>query len=894
VEFRLLGPVEAVRDAAAVALGGPRQRALLALLLLDPGRPAQASWLAEELWHGEPPAQADATLRSYVSRLRRALGPEAVDVAGGAYTLRATADQVDARRFEQLLWQGRDELARDAAGLASERLHAALALWRGRALGDVAEHGALALEAQRLDELRLVCLEERIEADLALARHATLVPELQALVQEHPLRERLRRLLVLALYRSGRQADALDELRAAQRMLDEELGLTPSEELRSLERAILTHDVETTAPADARHNIASPTTSFVGRGRELAELEQALRRHRLVTVTGLGGTGKTRLTQELALRQAEAWADGVWLVDLTAVTDERLVEPTVASTLRLAEAGELVDALRRRELLLVLDNCEHLVDASAALVGSVLAAAPNVHVLATSRVPLGVPGELDYALDPLTDGAVELFLDRARAVRRDLGDDERARATIAAICDDLDGLPLSIELAAARAKSLSLQEIAERLDDRFRFLRAWQRVADPRHRTLATMMDWSYDLLGDDERRLLRRLAVFAGGATLDAVVAVCDADDELLGRLVDASLVRAEHGAPTRYTLLETVRVYAARRFGQDEDADVIRRRHAEHFLEFAEATNLALDGATRGPQRHALALREQHNLRAAVDYATATDVELAIRLMLALENLWVTHALAEGRRRWEELLPRAGELDVDLQARAWLDYGGVLDVVDDRPAAGAAYARSRELYESIDDEVGTAYLDYRLGIISNHTGNDPAIALALWRRSLGVFRRHGVRDYELQMVGDIGWLEVRYGDPVRGRAMLEESLAMAKELDWLWWQAQNLAKLAAAELEAGRIDAAETWARQGLELCRRMSNRQFGTLALAVLARTAAARGEDERALVLWSAVEACEEPAGRFGKFDRAAFARCMPDRPRPEPVPYAEAVALALAG
>jgi len=340
-------------------------------------------------------------------------------------------------------------------------------------------------------------------------------------------------------------------------------------------------------------------------------------------------------------------------------------------------------------------------------------------------------------------------------------------------------------------------------------------------------------------------------------------------------------------------VRVYAVQRFARDEDADVIRRRHAEHFLEFAEATNLALDGATRGPQRHALALREQHSLRAAVDFATATDAELAIRLMLALENLWVTHALAEGRRRWEELLPRAGELDVELQARAWLDYGGVVDVSDDRAAAGAAYARSRELYESIDDEVGTAYLDYRLGIVSNHSGNDPAIALAWWRRSLEVFRRHGVRDYELQMVGDIGWLEVRYGDPVRGRAMLEESLAMAKELDWLWWQAQNLAKLAATELDAGRIDAAERWAREGLALCDRMGNRQFGTLALAVLARTAAARGDEERALVLWSSVEACEEPAGRFGKFDRAAFARWIPDRPRPEPLPYPDAVAVALA-
>src|SRR5581483_3836490 len=381
VEFRLLGPVQAERDGVDVPLGGPRQRALLAPLLRDPGRAVPASWLAHELWHGDPPPRADATLRSYVSRLRRALGAAAIDIAGGAYTLRAAAEQVDARRFEQLLWQGREELARNAPGLASERLHAALALWRGRALADVADGGALALEAQRLDEFRLVCLEERIDADLALARHATLVPELQALVQEHPLRERLRRQLALALYRSGRQADALDELRATRQMLDAELGLEPGEELRSLERAVLMHDVGAAARPDERHNIPAPTTSFVARERELAELEQALREHRLVTVTGLGGTGKTRLTQEVAHRQVEAWPDGVWLVDLTAVSDERLVEASLASTLGIPESTELLEALRRRELLVLLDNCEHVVDAAAALVQSLLGAAPNLRIL---------------------------------------------------------------------------------------------------------------------------------------------------------------------------------------------------------------------------------------------------------------------------------------------------------------------------------------------------------------------------------------------------------------------------------------------------------------------------------------------------------------------------------
>lgn len=896
MEFRLLGPVQAVREGSVVALGGPRQRALLALLLLQPGRPAAASWLIDELWAGRPPTGSETTLRSYVSRLRRALGADRLEATGAGYRLRAAPDELDAHRFEQLLWQGRDELARDAAGLASERLHAALALWRGRAFDDVADIGALAAEARRLDELRLVCVEERVDADLALARHATLVPELQSLVEEHPLRERLRRQLVLALYRCGRQAEALDALREARRLLDEELGLEPGDALRDVERAVLRHEIATVEPAASRHNLPAPTTSFVAREREIRELEQMLRAHRLVTVTGIGGSGKTRLALEIAARQVEAWTDGVWLVDLSAVADGRLVPRAVASGLGIDEWSDLVETVRRREQLLILDNCEHLVTACAELVETLLAAAPSLRVLATSRVPLAVAGELDYALEPLaTEGAaVELFVERARAVRRDLADDEGSRLAIAAICRDLDGLPLSIELAAARAKALSLEEIAARLDDRFRFLRAWQRVADPRHRTLETTMDWSYELLADGEQALLRRLSVFAGGATLDTVAAVCGADDEQLGRLVDASLVQVQHEAPTRYVLLETVRQYAAAKLSADPDVEAVRRMHAEHFVEVAESTNLALDGATRGPQRHAAAFREQHNLRAAIDWATANDVALAIRLMLALENFWITHALAEGRRRWEQLLPLAGELDVRVKARALLDYAGCLDVLQDRDAAGEAYARSRALYESIGDEVGTAYLDYRLGIVANHRGEKPEVAFALWRNSLDVLRRHGVPDYELQLVGDLGWFEVRHGDAELGYAMLEESLAMGRQLGWLWWQVQILAKLAAAALDAGRAADAERWARDGLELCHRMGNRVFGRQALAVLARTAAARGDDERAVALWSAVEASEEPVGRFGTFDRERYAALIPDVPARRPLGYAEAVALALAG
>ena len=392
VEFSLLGPVEATVGGHAVPLGGRRQQALLALLLLELGRPVSADRLLEELWLGDPPAGGATTLRSYVSRLRRALGPGIVVAQRGGYALLTTPERVDAHQFERLLREGRDALARDAPGLASERLNAALALWRGRALADVCDGGSLAIGAGRLEELRLTCIEERIDADLALARHDALVPELRALVQEEPLRERLWRQLVLALYRSGRQAEALAAYREARKLLYSELGIEPGEELKELERAILRQEVAPATPGTARNNLPAPTTSFVGRRRELAEIERLLREHRLVTLTGMGGSGKTRLALQAARGQTGAWADGIWLVDLTAVADPELVAGATGATLSVPDApqndllGAVVAHLRPRELLLVLDNCEHLAEACAVLAEAVLRNCPNVRILATSRV----------------------------------------------------------------------------------------------------------------------------------------------------------------------------------------------------------------------------------------------------------------------------------------------------------------------------------------------------------------------------------------------------------------------------------------------------------------------------------------------------------------------------
>ncbi|HEY3542931.1 MAG TPA: BTAD domain-containing putative transcriptional regulator [Gaiellaceae bacterium] len=899
LEVRLLGSVEALADGRALSIGGPKQRALLALLALEPGRPVTAAQLCEELWHGAPPARADATLRSYISRLRRTLGCDRVEAKAGGYALHA--DSLDAHRFERLLQQGRDELARGAAGLAAERLHAALALWRGRALADVGAGGVLAAEARRLDELRVACLEERIEADLALARHEALVAELRALVEDEPLRERFWRQLAVALYRSGRQAEALAAYGEARHLLDTELGLEPSAELRELERAILRQEVETVRPAQARHNLPAPVTSFVGRDRELAEVESLLREHRLVTLTGMGGAGKTRLALEAAWRQLDAWSGGVWLVDLTALSDPRLVVPTVAAAIGVLDdsqhdvAEALLAHARPLELLLLLDNCEHLVEACADVARALLRGCPTVRILATSRVPLKLPAERDYALDPLEPPlAVRLFLERAAAVRRDLPSGDDVLETATAICDDLDGLPLAIELAAARAKALSLSEIAARLDDRFRFLRAWQRVADHRHRTLETTMDWSYGLLDAEERQLLRRLAVFAGGADLDAVAAVCVDDGgedaaEVVGRLVDASLVRAV-GEPRRYLLLETVREYARSKL----DDESILRRHAEHYLRVAEHTNLALDALGHGPPRPEIALREQHNFRAALDWAAAEDVELGLRLALSLENFWITQALAEGARRFEQLLERAGDgVDLLLRARATRDLAGCLDVLGEVERAKAGYARSGELFREAGDESGVATALFRLGIVAAVHEDDAAAARELYERALAIFRRVGDTVGELQALGSIGVLERTTGDPARGIELVERSIAMARDLGWVWWQARHTAGLATWYLGDGRPDEAERLGREFLSLAERTGSRQEVLLALAILARAAALHGDDARAVALWSSVEAVEDGPGRFGKFDRLEYAAAMPDVPRPAPLPLEEAVALARA-
>jgi predicted ATPase/DNA-binding SARP family transcriptional activator len=916
MQYRLLGPVAAFTAGAEAPLGGNRQRALLARLLLGAGQPVATDVLAEDLWLGDPPQGAAITIRTYVSRLRTVLGPDSVRSTAGGYRMNVDDEDVDARRFERLLEAGSKALAEQSFGRAARQLHEALALWGGRALADVCAGGSLAAEARRLEELRLVCIEQRIEADLALGRQAALVAELRGLVQDAPLRERLWCQLVRALYGSGRQAEALAAVREARALLDRELGVEPSPELRRVELAVLRQEQEIALPVHAE--LPVPTSGLIGRDADIAEVTRLLGGHRLVTITGLGGIGKTRLALELAHRQRSAWSHGAWWVDLTSVSDPELVAATVARVLGLPDqtggrstVAALCDRLRSHELLLVIDNCEHVVVACAELVDMLLRSCPNLRVLATSRVPIGVAGEYDYALNPLpapheavtgadlaNAPAVRLFVERARAARRDMSTDEASLAVMAHICRELDGLPLAIELAAARAKSLSPADIAARLDDRFRLLQSRQRVADPRHRTLTAALDWSYDLRTPIERRLLCRLSVFSGGATLDAISAVCANGDAVaaldpLTRLVDASLVCAEPGADaTRYTMLETVRQYAARRLADGPDPEPVRRAHAVYFTELAESANLSIDALGHGPQRHEYVLAEQHNMRNALDWSTEADPVLAARLVLAMENFWVTQAVAEGERRFARVLAVDSELPIAVQARLRRDHAGCLDVMEDFAGARAEYEVSRKLYLLMGDEVGAAYVDYRIGIVLLRGDDDLEGTRRLWQGSLDTFRQQKFPVGELQALGDLGGLEVDHGDRARGRAMIAASLEMARSVGWSWWAARADARLAGVAAADGQAEEAEVRARQLLIFARRTGNRQESLRALAILARAAAARGDDDRALTLWSTVIATRDDPGRFGRFDRAEYAAAMPQRPLPPPLPLHEAVELAL--
>ena len=686
VRYRILGTTQALRsDGTPVPVGGARLRALLTVLALRPGRAVPVGLLVDEVWHGDPPADAAAALQALVGRLRRALGSQAVASADGGYRLAAAPDDIDLHRFERLAGEGTRALADGDPAKAAVVLDDALALWRDPALADLPDRTA---EAARWETRRLDALRARHTAALTLGHADQALPELTALCDAHPLDESLQALRLRALRDAGRTAEALAAYDDVRRVLADRLGSDPGPELRALHGELLSAGEVPTAEVAPRAPAAEPSppgnlrarlTSFVGREADIEAIRGDLAAARLVTLLGPGGAGKTRLSQEAAEAVRYAARDGVWLAELAPVDDPDAVPEAVLTAVGARETvlyGAGAEALRagerhddpverlaehcgRRRMLIVLDNCEHVVDAAARLVAELLERCPGLTVLATSREPLGVPGELLRPVEPLPEPvALRLLADRGAAARPGFRTEDDPEAG-AEICRRLDGLPLAIELAAARLRMLTPRQIADRLDDRFRLLTSGSRTVLPRQQTLRAVVDWSWDLLDEEERDVLRRLSVFAGGCDLAAAEAVCGPVAlEALGSLVDKSLVVA---APSgdgemRYRLLETVAEYAGERLdeaGQRADAE---RAHLTYYRELARTTDPLLRSRDQLAAIKRLE-REYENLRTALRHAVALrDEQEGLCLILSLAWYWQMRDLRIEARNWSREVQTLG----------------------------------------------------------------------------------------------------------------------------------------------------------------------------------------------------------------------------------------------
>ena len=877
MEFGILGPLTVTSGGREVTPRGARERLLLGELLLDAGRVVPADLLIDRLWHDRLPANPTNALQALITRLRRSLGTDVVHTRDPGYLLAIEPEQLDAARFERLTARARAVL--DAHPATAARLLAdALSLWRGRPLPELVDDEAARPELERLEELRLAAVEDRVEAELALGRHAELVPDLERLIGEHPLRERARRQLMVALYRSGRQADALAVYAATRRLLADELGLDPGRELRELQEAILRQDPALDAPRAAivgvdapQHNLPLRLTSFVGRATDAEQIRIAIAGSRMVTLVGPGGAGKTSLAVEVARGITAGYPHGVWFVELGRVDDDALVPAAVAAAVGLPPAAaaeeltprpiidRLADYLRRRDMVLVLDNCEHLVTPCAALAETVLRAAAEVRILATSREALGVPGEVVYPTPSLAvpderagpealaaSPAVRLFLDRAIAARPDLDCTNADAVRLAAqICRRLDGLPLAIELAAARARSLSLAELAHRLDDRFRLLTSALRSPVPRHQTLRATIDWSHRLLTGDEQLLFARLAVFVGGWTTESAEEVC-ADEalasvevlDLLTSLVDRSLVVADPQAG-RFRMLDTIREYAWERLKATPAGQATVARHGVYFLGLADAAR----------RRHAeqrwwrpVLDAERDNLRAAIDRAVERGaVEVAQALVAALTWYWFLGPRQEGVQRIEAMLDRPAT-DRSVRARL-LQALALVHLFGPTEGSMRAARESVDLLLAEGDEPGAALSRVLVAVEGAHAG-ERETSLAQLAQARPVFTASGDR-WALAFAGFVEMLvHARAGALDAAVAAGEPSVEGFRDTGDEWALSATLSHLADAMQLRGEFDRAAQLYSRALELTRRLGLPHGTQYVLAALGTLSAWRGDFDRA--------------------------------------------------
>lgn len=761
--IRVLGPLEVLGPDGPVDVGSPRHREVLAALVVDAGRVVSTDALLERVWGEGARGATTANLHAIISRLRGRLKElDGIEIATAppGYRLDAPELAIDAERFATLVDQAR--ATRSAGGTADARdlLDEALGLWRGRPYADVQQPFAEA-ESARLDGQRLAAQELAAELDLDLGRHERVLEGLAPLVAEHPLREPLRARQMLALYRSGNQADALAVFADVRTVLADELGLDPGPELQRLHQRILEQDetlledVRRPAPVAApvsaafRIDVVPPAGDLVGRADEVAYVRSLLEAgpQRIVTLTGVGGVGKTRLAHAVATAAAPAYRDGVAMISLAPLSDPATVLPEIGRATGLTGTEGLdpvvgvAEHLRGREVLVVLDNHEHLLDA-AAQVGRLVASCPGLTVLVTSRAPLRVRGEIQYQVAPLTlpepgavdprdvevSAAVTLFVERARAASPGFELDRTNAEAVGALCRRLAGIPLALELAAARVRLLPPAAMLPRLDEMMNA--AGARDLPPRQRTMRAAIDWSHDLLGADERRLFRRLSVFAGGFTLDAAEAVAGDAGALahLDSLVEHSLVVPGRGAvEPRFRMLEPILQYAAGELTRAPDGEALEARaaHRAHFRALAAATEPGYRG-TGTIEALALTQREHANFVAALESGLADgDAEAAGRLAWDLWLFWWLRGhLLEGRRITAAVLEH--DVPDDVRVRALAVLGAMTFAQGDLEGA-RCWADGAALAATTGDAEGEAHCVAGVGLVALAEGDLEAAERAM-----------------------------------------------------------------------------------------------------------------------------------------------------------------------
>ena len=835
MDFRILGPMEIWDADHRVGVGGPRHRKLLAVLILAQNHVVSRDQLVDTLWTGEPPASAAAIIHVRVSELRRSLGESAVGTSlllttGSGYQLVVPFDGVDSSRFQARAESGHRALANSHYEAAVDTLRGAIELWRGDAYDDLEDEPAAQAERARLEAIRMGAEDDLLEARLHLGEHVAVAAELAPLVVQTPWAERRWTLLMLAQYRGGQQAEALTTFGTARDRLVNDLGIEPGPELRRMHEAVLNQDPQLQLVGSAsahlqlndspvRQTLPSRLTSFVGRGSDLERVHRLLLEFRLVTITGPGGAGKTCLALEVAARAGTTCPGGVWLAELAPTADLEQILTEIATRIGIKEqqGSSLITQISRRlrdsRSMLVLDNCEHVLDIVTDLIAQLLPQTPELTMLTTSRERLGLSAEHVHHLTGLglpVEGrdylpsevgrseAAQLLIDRATAVRSDFRLDHQTAPQIARICRRLDGLPLAIELAAGAVSALDIEQIAVRLDDRLELLSQGRRPR-ARHGSLQSVVDWSYELLSLDERQIFEQVAVFQGTFTLSSAEDVCRRGSgnmsvaALLWRLVDTSLLTSEtSGGGRRYRLLETLKEYALQRLADRGDLATFRQRHAEHFLELAERAGAAMRGSN---QRHWVAVLElEHgNLRAAMEWFIENgQSESVTRLAGSIYAFWDVNGHYGEGRRW--------------LTRALASPEGV-----------APAARVRAL-------MGSATLAVMQG--------DLSAANALCSEVIDLSRAHS--DYEglSHALQFRGLAAIFAGDLDTADQLIGESLQAARIAGQTWLEGWAFEFQAAVQLARGSYDAAIRLAAHSAELSRPNGDPECAAWALVTIA--------------------------------------------------------------